>query len=128
MTALEIEYIELYSNDMQSVVDYFTLSVGFIQVAESVDHSRNSVLLRQGDAQLVVTAGPVTEKFLDAHGDGIANIAVICDDVHSALFRQAPGRGCLRVAPGSARPPLRSSGRRGSACWTMWQHASKGGH
>jgi 4-hydroxymandelate synthase len=82
VAALEIEYVELYSSDVQSAVDYFTLSFGFMQVAESVGHGRNSVLLRQGDVQLVVTAGPATEKFLDDHGDGIANVAFLCDDIH----------------------------------------------
>jgi 4-hydroxymandelate synthase len=81
VTALEIEYVELYSSDMQPVVDYFTLSAGFTQVAESADSGQNSVLLRQGSVQLLVTAGPGTEKFLDAHGDGIADIALTCDDV-----------------------------------------------
>jgi 4-hydroxymandelate synthase len=81
MTAREIEYIELYSSDMQPTVDYFTLSVGFTQVAQAFDFGQNSVLLRQGRVQLLVTAGSETEKFLDAHGDGIADIALTCDDI-----------------------------------------------
>jgi 4-hydroxymandelate synthase len=102
VAALEIGYVELYCSDMQSAIDYFTLSFGFMQVAESVDDDRRSVLLRQGDAQLVVTGGPVTEKFLDAHGDGLANIAFICDDVHKTRDAAlAAGASVVESAPGN---------------------------
>ncbi|HEY0935849.1 MAG TPA: VOC family protein, partial [Trebonia sp.] len=37
--------------------------------------------LRQGQVQLIVTAGPGAARFLDEHGDGIADIALNCDDV-----------------------------------------------
>jgi 4-hydroxymandelate synthase len=81
MAARDIEYVELYTGDKQSAVDYFTLSLGFTQVAESAGYCGASALLRQGGVQLLVTAGPETEKFLDVHGDGIADIAFTCDDV-----------------------------------------------
>ncbi len=81
MVARDIEYVELYTSDESLSPDYFESSLGFTRVAESADDSRNSVLLRQGDAQLIVTSGPVTKQFVDAHGDGIADIALVCDDV-----------------------------------------------
>jgi 4-hydroxymandelate synthase len=37
-------------------------------------------LLRHGTVQLVVTAGRGTEEFIEAHGDGIADIAFGCED------------------------------------------------
>jgi 4-hydroxymandelate synthase len=81
MAALDIEYIELYVSDMVPAIDYFLSSLGFRRVTECADYDRDSVLLRQGSMQLVITAGRATSEFLDAHGDGIADIAFTCDDV-----------------------------------------------
>jgi 4-hydroxymandelate synthase len=44
--------------------------------------------------RLVVTGGPLTRAFLDAHGDGIADIAFSCDDV--------PGTRDAALAAGAA--------------------------
>jgi 4-hydroxymandelate synthase len=81
MAAQDIEYIELYVNDEQSAVEYFASSFGFTKTAESVGKGEHSSLLRQGTVQLVVTSGRGTEEFLEAHGDGVANIAFGCDNV-----------------------------------------------
>ncbi|GAA3768458.1 4-hydroxyphenylpyruvate dioxygenase [Streptomyces coacervatus] len=81
MAVREIEYVELYARDKQAMADYFVSSLGFARVADSVGADRSSVLLRQGDVQLLVTSGPGTWKFLDQHGDGVADIALTCDDV-----------------------------------------------
>jgi 4-hydroxymandelate synthase len=79
--AQAIAYIELYTADHRSALDYFVSSLGFTRVAESGGPAGHSVLLRQGEVRLVVTEGPSTRTFLDAHGDGIADIAFSCDDV-----------------------------------------------
>src|ERR1035441_3319452 len=101
MAARDIEYVELYTSDKRSAVDYLTLSLGFTQVAESRDHDKNSALLRQGKVQLLVTAGPGTLEFLDAHGDGVADIALTCDDVASARDAAvAAGISVIDSAPG----------------------------
>jgi 4-hydroxymandelate synthase len=81
MAAQEIEYVELYTTDPSAVLDYYIGSLGFTRVAMSARNAMNSVLLRQGKVQLIVTSGPGTGQFLDEHGDGIADIAVNCDDV-----------------------------------------------
>ena len=81
MTAREIEYIELYARDNRDAADYFVSSLGFRRIAESSGSDKNSILLRQGEVQLVVTAGPKTAEFLGVHGEGIADIAFGCDDV-----------------------------------------------
>lgn len=81
MAAQDVEYVEFYASDEPSAVGYFASSFGFMPIAESSDGGGHSWLLRQGSAQLVVTAGPGTEEFLDAHGDGVADIAFGCDDV-----------------------------------------------
>jgi len=80
VAAQDIEYVELYTSDESSAVGYFVSSFGFTAIAESSDDG-HSWLLRQGSAQIVVTAGRRTEEFLDAHGDGVADIAFGCDDV-----------------------------------------------
>jgi 4-hydroxymandelate synthase len=79
MVAQDIEYVELFTGDERSALDYFTSSFGFVKTAESVADGRRSFLLRQGTVQLVVTAGRGTEDFLEAHGDGIVDVAFGCD-------------------------------------------------
>jgi 4-hydroxymandelate synthase len=81
MTARQIAYIELYTSEQKTAVDYLGSALGFTRVAESADDESRSVLLRQGRAQIVVTAGPRVMRFLDTHGDGVADIAFGCDDV-----------------------------------------------
>lgn len=102
MPAQDIAYVELYTGDHRSALDYFVSSLGFTRVAESGGSAGHSVLLRQGGVRLVVTEGPSTRAFLDAHGDGIADIAFSCDDVAgtrdaalaagASLVASAPGR------------------------------------
>jgi 4-hydroxymandelate synthase len=79
--AQDIAYVELYTGEHRSALDYFVSSLGFTPAAESRSSTGHSVLLRQGEVRLVVTEGPSTRAFLDAHGDGIADIAFSCDDV-----------------------------------------------
>jgi 4-hydroxymandelate synthase len=81
MVAQGIEYVELYATDQSAALDYYINSLGFTRVATSAQDGMNSVLLRQGTVQLIVTAGPGTAAFLDEHGEGIADIALHCDDV-----------------------------------------------
>lgn len=80
MAAQDIEYVELYVGDERTAVEYFVSSFGFTLVAESSDGGSHSSLLRQGSTQLVITAGSGTDEFLEAHGDGVADIAFACDD------------------------------------------------
>jgi 4-hydroxymandelate synthase len=84
MAVEDIEYVELYTSNRQSAVEYFVSSLGFAQVAESVDSDTSSALLRQAGVQLMVTTGPGTHEFLDAHGDGVVDIALTCDDPAAA--------------------------------------------
>jgi 4-hydroxymandelate synthase len=109
MVAQDVEYVELYTSDKESVANYFVSLLGFTQVAKSVDPMRDSALLRQGMMQLLVTAGPATEKFLDAHGDGIADIAFSCDDV-AATLAMALAAGAQTVAWSGDRPVLAGFG------------------
>lgn len=87
MAAQDIEYVELYAADERAAVGYFVSSFGFTPIAESSADGAHSTLLRQGSAQLVVTAGRGTEEFLEAHGDGVADIAFACDDADQTRDR-----------------------------------------
>ncbi len=101
MAAQDIEYVELYTSDMPSAVDYFVSSFGFTPLAESVGDGNRSLLLRHGTVQLVVTAGPETAEFTEAHGDGIADIAFGCDDPARTCERAvAAGASLIDSAPG----------------------------
>ncbi|MBV9380513.1 MAG: VOC family protein, partial [Streptosporangiaceae bacterium] len=87
MTAQDIEYVELYTSDEPSAVQYFVSSFGFTRIAESSDDGAHSSLLRQGAVQVIVTSGRGTEEFLEAHGEGIADVAFACDDAVRARDR-----------------------------------------
>lgn len=93
MAAQDIEYVELYTSDMPSAVDYFVTSFGFTLMADCTGDGSRSSLLRHGTVQLVVTEGRGTEEFVEAHGDGIADIAFGCDD---------PARTCERAVAAGA--------------------------
>src|SRR5580704_4461591 len=101
MAAQDIEYVELYTSDMPSAVDYFVSSFGFTPLAEAVGKGSRSLLLRHGTVQLVVTAGRGTEGFIEAHGDGIADVAFGCDDpVRTCERAVAAGASLIDSAPG----------------------------
>jgi 4-hydroxymandelate synthase len=101
MAAQDIEYAELYTSDMPSAVDYFVSSFGFTWMAECVGDGSRSSLLRHGTVQLVVTAGRGTEEFIEAHGDGIADIAFGCDNPARTCERAvAAGASLINRAPG----------------------------
>jgi len=101
VAAQDVEYVEVYTSDEGIAVEYFVSSFGFSQVAESVGDGSHSSLLRQGTVQIVVTAGRGTQEFLEAHGDGIADIAFACDDVGRARDRAvAAGASMIASEPG----------------------------
>src|SRR6201999_1242611 len=80
--------------------------------ADAADH--RSVLLQQGDIQLVTTAGltdqhPAT-AFVAAHGDGPATIALRTDDPESALTAAGAAGAVPLLTPrplAEAAPPSR---------------------
>lgn len=101
MAAQDIEYVELYVADERAAVGYFVSSFGFTRIAESCGDGAHSTLLRQGSAQLVVTAGRGTEEFLEAHGDGVADIAFACDDADQTRDRAlSAGATPIMMRPG----------------------------
>jgi 4-hydroxymandelate synthase len=107
MAVQDIAYVELFASDAVPAVDYFVSALGFTRVADSVEIDRSSILLSQGDVRLVVTSGRGIWKFLDNHGDGIADIAFTCDDPEAA-GRQAVAAGAEPVT--SPRGDIVTSG------------------
>jgi hypothetical protein len=103
MAVRDIAHVELYSGNKQSVTDYLVSTMGFERMGDAVEVDRSSALLRLGDVRLRVTQGPATWKFLDAYGDGVADITVTCDDVEetrdAALADGAHLVGLLRGRP-----------------------------
>ncbi|MFC9248328.1 4-hydroxyphenylpyruvate dioxygenase [Streptomyces sp. NPDC057136] len=106
MTVQDIAHVELYTRHAPTAVDYFVSGMGFTRVADCVEADRSSILLRQGKTRLIVTSGRGTSRFLDQHGDGIADIAFTCDDVaatHDAAVAagarsQGTAHGCPVVS------------------------------
>lgn len=86
-------YVELYVRDEPAARRYFSQAFDFRVVAEAHLPDQRSVLLRGGGIQLVLTT-PVAphspaDYWLAHHGDGIADIAIYCDDVPAVLARGA---------------------------------------
>ncbi|MFG2378309.1 hypothetical protein ACGFY9_43500 [Streptomyces sp. NPDC048504] len=104
-----IAYFELYAKDKQRTAQYLVSALGFECVADSVAPDRSSLLLRQDTASLVVTSGPATWGFLDAHGDGIADIALHCTDV-TATAERALRAGAREVGSARGNPILAGAG------------------
>lgn len=114
MAAQDIEYVELYTSEIASAVDYFASSFGFTPMAECAADGRRSVLLRHGTVQVVVTAGRGTEEFIEAHGDGIADIAFGCDD---------PARACEQAVAAGASLIHTASGGLAVSGWGDTRHS-----
>jgi len=85
MAVLDLAYAELYVANETTAVSHLVDALGFTPVAYSQEPDRRSVLLRQGEAELVVTTGQSTEAFLGAHGDGVADLVLTCDDVEATV-------------------------------------------
>lgn len=81
MTVRALSHIELYTKDKIPPVQHLVSALGYKQVADSVEVDRSSVLLDHGDIRLIVTSGWATRGFVSRYGEGIADIALLCEDV-----------------------------------------------
>ncbi|MFE0208297.1 4-hydroxyphenylpyruvate dioxygenase [Streptomyces sp. NPDC058985] len=109
MAVRDVAYVELYTNDKRTAADYFVSSMGFTRTAESVGVDRSSVMLQQGDVRLLITMGTATWKFLECHGEGIANIAMTCEDV-GETFAAAVAAGARTVSVQQGIPTVSGFG------------------
>ncbi|MFI5916400.1 4-hydroxyphenylpyruvate dioxygenase [Dactylosporangium sp. NPDC051541] len=87
MTVLRIGYTEIYTTSREAAVEYFVGALDFTDVARARTAGAESSLLERGDVRIVVTEGATAAEFLDRHGDGVADIAFICDDVEATRER-----------------------------------------
>ncbi|MGN9821162.1 4-hydroxyphenylpyruvate dioxygenase [Streptomyces sp. SD11] len=109
MTVHDMAHVELYTSHAPSTIDYFVSGMGFTRVADRVEADRSSILLRQGETRLIVTSGRGIWKFLDQHGDGIADIALTCDDV-TKTRDAAVAAGAETFAPAHGNPVVSAFG------------------
>lgn len=102
-TELDIEYVELYVEDLEARTAEWVDRYAFSVTARrgSVDEGFRSVALRQGRIVLVLTEGGTDEHparaYVRAHGDGVADIALRTTDARAA-FAEAVRRGARAVA------------------------------
>jgi hypothetical protein len=68
-----------------------------------------TMLLRQGEVQILLSNGSGTQEFLDVHGDGIADIALACDDV-GATRKAAVASGARTVGDVAGCPVVSGFG------------------
>ncbi|QHF97224.1 4-hydroxyphenylpyruvate dioxygenase [Streptomyces sp. NHF165] len=107
--ALELDYVEMYVGDLDAATADWTGRYAFTRVAASgsAQQGFRSVQLRQGDISLVLTEGTApghpAAGYVEAHGDGVADIALRCADVRTA-FAAAVRRGARPVAEPARHP------------------------
>lgn len=100
---LRLDHVELYVEDLDDRVAYWTSHYGFAVVgtAGSAAQGFRSAALRQGRISLVLTEGTAEEHpasvYVLHHGDGVAVIALRTEDA-AASFAEAVGRGARPLA------------------------------
>jgi 4-hydroxymandelate synthase len=93
-------YTELYTGDPESVVGYFASAFGFSEVAHARSDDLQSTHLQCGRMNLIVSTGRATREFTELHGDGVADIAFVCDDP-GATRRSALAAGAEPAGAGA---------------------------
>ncbi|GLZ31987.1 4-hydroxyphenylpyruvate dioxygenase [Lentzea sp. NBRC 105346] len=112
MDRSRLSHVHLYVGDACQAAYFYRKAFGFRPIAESpAARQPYTVLLAQGDIRLMLTsttnaADPVA-RYVAAHGDGVADIAIAVPDVAQA-FRAAVERG--------ADPIMEPSARTGTGC------------
>jgi 4-hydroxymandelate synthase len=101
MAILGIDHVEFYVADVEKSAAALCRDFGFWAGTEQVTASGGrSVLLRQGSIKLLLTAaeapGHPAADYVQAHGDGVASIAFLADDVRQA-FADAVGGGARPI-------------------------------
>ncbi|MDQ2875634.1 MAG: 4-hydroxyphenylpyruvate dioxygenase [Actinomycetota bacterium] len=90
-----IDHVEFYVADLEAAREQFGGRYGFSVVAATDPTDRRSLLLTQGEARLVLTAGvgghSDVDAFIDAHGDGVKTIALRVPDARQAFALAVEG-------------------------------------
>jgi len=94
-----IAYVELYVSNAHQAAHYYQRAFGFAPVAhaglETGVRDRASVVLRQGECHLILTApltsdGPVA-RFIQMHGDSVSDIAFRVENAAQAFTEAVRG-------------------------------------
>jgi 4-hydroxymandelate synthase len=113
MNIEDIDHVEFYVGDAPQAAFFLCAALGFRLCGQAGPETglsgQRSLLLRQGGIQLVLTSdltgtGEVG-AYVARHGDGVAVVALNCEDARDA-YRAAVSRGATPVAP----PAQRASG------------------
>ncbi|PRY41648.1 4-hydroxyphenylpyruvate dioxygenase [Umezawaea tangerina] len=95
-------HVEFYVADLAAASAELTDHYGFRPVARAATAEADSLALRQGRITLVLTQARTDDhpaaRYVRAHGDGVADIALTVTDVFVA-FGAAVARGAVAVAP-----------------------------
>src|ERR1051326_51828 len=90
-----IDHIEFYVADLTRWAADLTGSYGFCVSGRSGGPDHESLLFRQGRAQILVTtarrAAHPAAQYVHKHGDGVAVIALRTDDVRAAFAEAIAG-------------------------------------
>lgn len=100
-----IDHIELFVGDARQAAFYFCTAFGFKVCGHGGPETglagQRSLLLRQGEIQIVLTSGLVADhpatEYVRRHGDGVAIVAIGVDDAEQA-YRQLVERGAAAVS------------------------------
>ncbi len=106
MKILGIDHLELYVGDARQAAYLLCSTLGFRVTGEAGPATgrpdQSSLLLRHGDTRLVLTTGLTADhpasRYVAAHGDGVAVVALATDDV-AASFDRAIGNGAAAIEP-----------------------------
>lgn len=94
-----IEYVEFYVSNAHQAAHYYQTAFGFVPIAhaglETGVRDRASVVLRQGESHLILTAplgsdGPIA-RYIQMHGDSVSDIAFRVEDASQAFTEAVRG-------------------------------------
>ncbi|HEU5469113.1 MAG TPA: 4-hydroxyphenylpyruvate dioxygenase [Actinophytocola sp.] len=100
-----IDHIELYVGDARQTAFYLCTAFGFKVCGQGGPETglagQRSLLLRQGEIQIVLTSGLVADhpatEYVRRHGDGVAIVALGVDDAQAA-YRELVGNGASAIS------------------------------
>lgn len=104
MSVRAVSHFELHVENRAQAAGYLISAFGFVPVAERAEPGGDSLLLRHGPVRIVVSQGAAVERYLEEHGEGIADVAVVCDDV-AAVHARAVAAGAEPLGPAAFRGP-----------------------
>ncbi|AEB45546.1 4-hydroxyphenylpyruvic acid dioxygenase [Micromonospora maris AB-18-032] len=102
----DIPYLDLVTDDPQSVIGYLSDQLAFAPAARAVDADRQALALRNGPVTIVVSSpvgahGPYA-KHLDRHGAGIIDVPMTSTDLDADVRRLVRSATPMLPAPAGA--------------------------